>query len=218
MKFFGLLLTLLTINYGHCAQFDDKIEINEPGLIPEGIEYDRLSNKFIIGSLGGGPISRVDENGNTIPWIILNGKASVGIHLAKSRRVLFVPEANPWPALFASDYSAVSAFDADHGTLLYRTIVSQNSLPGLLNDCASNWKGTVVHCTDSQTGDVVTVRKRFVFINKFLSFFLSINFITFRCLIMERMLQEQMFTRQTCLVLAFSMGSNILIIQIVLTY
>lgn len=115
----GLLVVLIVAVVPALAQDDmmlpEVIEIEQQGIIPEGIEWDEEGERFLVGSLTQGTIFQFDDMGAISPFIEDEDLvSSIGIHIDKmSGRLLvtntdaniaFNPEeANPFAGLAAYD-------------------------------------------------------------------------------------------------------------------
>lgn len=82
----------------------DLILAANPGMHPEGIEWDAEGERFLVGSLTQGTIFAVDDEGNVQPFIEdENLMASIGIHIDTVNGVLLVAN---------SDFAVTSDQDA----------------------------------------------------------------------------------------------------------
>lgn len=74
----------------------DQIVFVEPDLFPEGIEYDLLSNRFLVSSLTRGSIGTVAADGSYADWITTTDLPStIGIHVDIARQRLLIAVADP---------------------------------------------------------------------------------------------------------------------------
>lgn len=72
------------------------VRIREPGLHPEGIEWDGRRGRFLVGSVTRGTVTAVRDDGSHEPFVedgALTG--SIGIHIDGGRDRLLVMNANP---------------------------------------------------------------------------------------------------------------------------
>lgn len=86
---------LLMLALPACAQdtheLPEVINFNQPRLGPEGVEYDALSERFLVGSIFTGSVYAVADNGEVTPFIQdewLEG--SLGIHIDRATNRLLV--------------------------------------------------------------------------------------------------------------------------------
>lgn len=117
---FGLLVVLLVsaVPVAVLAQDDmlpEVVEVAQPGIMPEGIEYDEAGGRFLVGSLTQGTIFQFGDDGAATPFVEdADLVSSVGIHIDEvnnrllvnnsDSNVFFSPdEANPFAALAAYD-------------------------------------------------------------------------------------------------------------------
>ncbi|MCL4247459.1 MAG: SMP-30/gluconolactonase/LRE family protein [Anaerolineae bacterium] len=114
-----LLVALLVAVGAVFAQDDmmlpDVIEIEQPGIIPEGIEWDEEGGRFLVGSVTQGTIFQFDDMGAISPFIEDEDLvSSIGIHIDRTSGRLLVAntdaniafnpgEANPFAGLAAYD-------------------------------------------------------------------------------------------------------------------
>src|SRR5690606_19338304 len=69
----------------------ERIVIERQGVIPEGIEYDETSGRFLVGSLGEGTVFEVAFDGTLTPFVTDDELvSSVGIEVDEARNRLLV--------------------------------------------------------------------------------------------------------------------------------
>jgi len=69
----------------------EQITINTPGFLPEGVEYDTLNKRFLVGSIAQGTVFVVGEDGALTPFIQdPDLKSSIGIEVDEERNRLLV--------------------------------------------------------------------------------------------------------------------------------
>src|SRR5690606_8018019 len=69
----------------------ERIVIERQGVIPEGIEYDETSGRFLVGSLGEGTVFEVAFDGSLTPFVTDDELvSSVGIEVDEARNRLLV--------------------------------------------------------------------------------------------------------------------------------
>src|SRR5215813_11226581 len=67
----------------------DKIEINQAGLFPEGIEWDAAGSRFLVSSLSGQGINAVADDGTLTPFADAENKMSiVGLQIDSAHKRL----------------------------------------------------------------------------------------------------------------------------------
>jgi sugar lactone lactonase YvrE len=87
----------------------EKITMNTPGVIPEGVEYDTKNKRFLAGSLAQGTVFVVGSDGVLTPFIKdPDLKSSVGIEVDEARNRLLVSN---------SDSSVFQGKSAGHAKL-----------------------------------------------------------------------------------------------------
>lgn len=72
------------------APIPSEIVITEPGLYPEGLTYDPVGDRFIVGSLLGGQLLAVADDGSTTPFADSPGSNLTGIEADAQRNRLLV--------------------------------------------------------------------------------------------------------------------------------
>lgn len=83
------------------------VTIVSPGLYPEGIEYDEIGERFLVGSLGTGAITAVADDGTLTTLIDEVGMtSSVGLHIDRFNSRLLVAYADPGVFLGRTDGEA----------------------------------------------------------------------------------------------------------------
>ncbi len=96
-SYFILLTTVGLSNPGWSSnQLPDLILANNPGMHPEGIEWDDNSQRFLVGSLTMGSVFAVDDDGTVTPFVESDNLSagSVGIHIDKYSNRLLVAHSN----------------------------------------------------------------------------------------------------------------------------
>ncbi|MCA9911647.1 MAG: SMP-30/gluconolactonase/LRE family protein, partial [Anaerolineae bacterium] len=98
------------------------IHIESPGLFPEGIEYDAVGERFLVGSLTQGAIFEVRQDGE--PTMIIDDpdvSSSVGIQIDTVRNRLLVVSSDT--RLFMDptlpDHAELAAYDLETGARLF---------------------------------------------------------------------------------------------------
>lgn len=134
-------------------------ELNDKGLLPEGIAYDAPSNTFFVGSIAEHKIVRIDATREVSDFAggAIGLDAVLGVAVDAPRRHLFAvstsfvsePAKKPWR-------NAIVEFDLVTGQLLHRFDVPAAQQ---LNDVAVA-PGGRVYTTDSRTGAVFEISER----------------------------------------------------------
>jgi sugar lactone lactonase YvrE len=121
-----LLASPLTAQEATQVTMDDgmphQIVFTQPGLRPEGIEYDATNGYFLVGSLTEGTISKVMPDGTITPFIEdADLTSSVGIHIDRARNRLLVSSSDA--AVFsdpnAQGRAGLAAYDLTSGERLF---------------------------------------------------------------------------------------------------
>ena len=100
----------------------DLILAANPGMHPEGIEWDSEGERFLVGSITQGTIFAVDDEGNVQPFVEDdNLMASIGIHIDHANGVLLVANSD---FAVTSDQNAtgvaqLGAYDLETGEQIY---------------------------------------------------------------------------------------------------
>jgi sugar lactone lactonase YvrE len=98
------------------------IEVNFPGLFPEGIEWDAVGSRFLLSSLTGQGINAVADDGTITPFAVAeNSLSAVGIHIDEASNRLLVDYSD---AAVMGDPSnngtaALGIYDLETGELLH---------------------------------------------------------------------------------------------------
>jgi len=129
-RIFAVLLMLVAVAIVPAfAQDDDDmmlpdvIEIEAPGIIPEGIEWDPAGERFLVGSLTQGTIFQFDDSGEITPFIEDEDLvSSIGIHIDEENGRLLVANTdsnvffNPEEAM---PFASLAAYDLETGERLF---------------------------------------------------------------------------------------------------
>lgn len=100
----------------------DLIEVERQGLMPEGIEYDTQGERFLLGSLSGGTIFAVTDDGTITPFIEdADLHSSVGIEIDEDNHRLLV--CNSMAEVFSENSLqgeiSLAAYDLETGERLF---------------------------------------------------------------------------------------------------
>lgn len=143
----------------------EKIVIHEENLFPEGIEYDKLQNRFLVSSLVDGRIGEVSDNGDYTVFIDDEELIStIGIHIDHQRQRLLVAVSDPGAGVKSSpdtqgQLAALAAYHLLTGERLFYT-----RLDGLAPEGTTNFANDVTvdkqgnaYVTDSFAGVIYKV-------------------------------------------------------------
>jgi len=98
----GFVLAGCAMTDGSGGGIPDRIVVERGGFIPEGIEFDRTSRRFLTGSLADGTIYEIASDGTLAPFVLDDELvSSVGIEVDESRNRLLV--ANSDRSVFGGD-------------------------------------------------------------------------------------------------------------------
>lgn len=143
----------------------ERIVIQEENLFPEGIEYDKVSNRFLVSSLTQGAIGEVSENGEYTVFVDDEDLIStIGIHIDQPRQRLLVAISDPGASRRTSpetqgQLAALAAYDLRTGERLFYTRLDGLAPEGtgnFANDVAVDKKGNA-YVTDSFAGLIYKV-------------------------------------------------------------
>lgn len=138
----------LTANYK--ANKTQVITIEEQDLYPEGLEYDKRNDRFLLTSITRGNIGQV-KDGVYSEWV--NDEdltATVGIHIDHTRKRVLVANA----AL--TSLAALAAYDLDGNRIFYTDLGSLTSGANFANDVTVDQHGNA-YVTDSFSGVIYKV-------------------------------------------------------------
>lgn len=142
----------------------DVVNVQLPGIIPEGLEYDALNDRFLLSSMANGTVYSVADDGEAIAFITLDADmdytSSVGMYLDTGRNRLLVTHTNYFAFVSGEgDTSAgLGAYDLDSGELLWISDL-QALLPDdrhFINDVTIDQDGNA-YVTDSLTPTIFKV-------------------------------------------------------------
>ena len=146
----------------------ERIIIQEENLFPEGIEYDRVSNRFLLSSLTRGVIGEVSANGEYTVFIEDEDLiSSIGIHIDQPRQRLLVAIADPGASTRTSpetqgQLAALAAYDLRTGERLFYTRLDGLAPEGtgnFANDVTVDKQGNA-YVTDSFAGVIYKVDEK----------------------------------------------------------
>lgn len=122
----------------------DLVRIEDPGLHPEGIEYDIAGERFLVSSVTRGTVTAVEDDGSHTVFIEdPDITSSIGIHIDRARDRLLVANSNV--AVFQSQpgHARLGAYDLETGERAF--MVDLGALTGgesqFANDMTSDADG-----------------------------------------------------------------------------
>jgi sugar lactone lactonase YvrE len=129
-----------------------EIVLKAPGMGPEGIEYDAVGERFLLGSLNEGTIYAVQDDGTFAAFIEDEAlAASVGIEIDEAGKRLIVANADP-NVFFAptAEIAAVGIYDLETGEQLHMVdlLPLDESQRRFINDVTVDAEGNA-YATDS---------------------------------------------------------------------
>ena len=175
----SVLAGLLCLFLASCSHFDleelinkekegkapEKIVIQEENLFPEGIEYDKKNQRFLVSSLRYGAIGEVSNNGDY--QVLFDDEdliSTIGIHIDDKRQRLLVAVSDPGASIRTSSetqgqLAALAAYSLLTGERLFYT-----RLDGLAPEGTGNFANDVTvdkdgnaYVTDSFAGAIYKV-------------------------------------------------------------
>jgi sugar lactone lactonase YvrE len=131
----------------------DLITFHSPNLQPEGLEYDEVRGRFVVGSTTQGTIHTVDDNGNLEVLVANPGVAgTLGIHIDGDRDLLFAA-ASVGPGM-----AGMGVYDLATGDVIRVVDISEVFTAGqqLANDVVVDSFGAA-YVTDTVSNGVYTI-------------------------------------------------------------
>lgn len=122
-----ILLLVVLVAVPTLAQDDmmlpEVIEYEQPGILPEGIEWDAEGQRFLVGSLSQGSIFQIDDMGAVSAFIEDDDLvSSIGIHIDKLSNRLLVTNTDANIAFnpdAAMPFAGLAAYDLETGERLF---------------------------------------------------------------------------------------------------
>ncbi|WP_224999274.1 SMP-30/gluconolactonase/LRE family protein [Cesiribacter sp. SM1] len=142
----------------------DKISFTQENLFPEGVEYDKQMNRFLVSSITQGSIGVVQQNGSYMEWINEPDiPSTIGIHIDQPRKRLLVAVSDNGASVKSSEatinsLAGLAAYDLRTGERIFYTRMDAllPDAPHFANDVAVDNKGNA-YVTDSFTGVIYKV-------------------------------------------------------------
>jgi sugar lactone lactonase YvrE len=142
----------------------DKITFTEENLFPEGVEYDKQMNRFLVSSITQGSIGVILQNGSYMEWINEPDiPSTIGIHIDQPRKRLLVAVSDNGASVKSSaetinSLAGLAAYDLRTGERIFYTRMDAllPNAPHFANDVAVDNKGNA-YVTDSYTGVIYKV-------------------------------------------------------------
>ncbi len=145
----------------------EKIVIEEENLFPEGIEYDKILNRYLVSSLVYGDIGTVSDKGTYEVFIEDEDLiSSIGIHIDQPRKRLLVAIADPGASVRTApetqgQLAALAAYNLLTGERLFYTRLDELAPEGtgnFANDVTVDKQGNA-YVTDSFAGIIYKVNE-----------------------------------------------------------
>lgn len=129
----------------------DRVRVADPGLHPEGIEYDEAGERFLISSITRGTVTSVEDDGS---WSVFiedpDIVSSIGIHIDDARGRLLVASSDASTIGSGGGPAMLGAYDLESGDRIFMVDLAAVG-PGeghFANDVAVGPDGTA-YVTDS---------------------------------------------------------------------
>lgn len=102
-------------------QLPDTVLIEDPGLHPEGVEWDADRSRFLVSSVTRGTVTAVEDDG-ALETLVEDGDvtASIGVHIDRERGRLLVADADPSAIQGAGEgHARLGIYDLETGERLH---------------------------------------------------------------------------------------------------
>lgn len=102
-------------------QFPDTVLVEEPGLHPEGVEWDADRSRFLVSSVTQGTVTAVEDDG-TLETFVEDAEvtASIGVHIDRDGGRLMVADADPAAIQGAGEgHARLGIYDLETGGRLH---------------------------------------------------------------------------------------------------
>ena len=163
-KFLFIICILLstTLVFAQDSDVPDVIIVEQPAIIPEGIEYDAVTDRFLLGSLAQGTIFSVEMDGTVMPLIEDEDLiATNGIHIDHTTNRLLVT--NSTRQIFGGaddteDFASLVVYDLETLERLFLVELTplHEAEKHFANDVTSDAEGNA-YVTDSLAGVVYKI-------------------------------------------------------------
>lgn len=138
----------------------DRVRIADPGLHPEGVEWDAERGRFLVSSVTRGTVTEVRDDGTHSVFIQDSDiVSSIGIHLDHARGRLLVANSNVASFQGADGHAMLGAYDLESGNRLFMAdlgATADASGAHFANDVTVGPDGTA-YVTDSLTPVIYAV-------------------------------------------------------------
>jgi WD40 repeat protein len=122
------------------------IEIHEPDLYPEGLDYDKRGNRFLISSITRGDVGQVIDGEYSL-WVTNPDFVStIGLHVDQSRKRVLITNSN-----IDGSLAALAAYDLSGELIFYTELHTLRAGGHFANDVTVDHKGNS-YVTDSYAG------------------------------------------------------------------
>jgi sugar lactone lactonase YvrE len=141
------------------ATLPETVRIADPGLHPEGIEYDAAGGRFLVSSVTRGTVTRVGDDGTHSVFIDdPDIVSSIGIHIDPPRNRVLVANSDVSSFQGGGGHARLGAYELDSGARLFMADLGATvPSPGhFANDIAVGPDGTA-YVTDSMTPVIYAV-------------------------------------------------------------
>lgn len=122
------------------------IEIHEPALFPEGIDYDKQGNRFLVSSITRGDIGQVIDGEYSVFVSNPNFVSTIGLHVDQSTKRVLITNSN-----IDGSLAALAAYDLSGEFLFYTELHTLKEGGHFVNDVTVDNKGNA-YVTDSYAG------------------------------------------------------------------
>lgn len=102
-------------------QLPDTVLVEEPGLHPEGVEWDADRSRFLVSSVTQGTVTAVEDDGALETFVEdADVTASIGVHIDRDRGRLMVADADPAAIQGAGEgHARLGIYDLETGERLH---------------------------------------------------------------------------------------------------
>lgn len=122
------------------------IEIHEPDLYPEGLDYDKRGDRFFISSITRGDVGQVIDGEYSV-WVTNpNFVSTIGLHVDQSGKRVLITNSN-----IDGSLAALAAYDLSGEFLFYAELHSLRAGGHFANDVTVDHRGNA-YVTDSYAG------------------------------------------------------------------